>query len=122
LPIASSTSWPPDWFAAFPILTTTYHFRLHHLAHHQFVNDPERDPDISQLHESEHWLDFPITHVEMLWALLKQVWIPNLFRTRLRAPATVRWATGTIRTPIPNGRAPYVRCVRASCSPSALRW
>lgn len=69
-----------DWLAAFPILTTTYHYRLHHLAHHQFVNDPERDPDISQLHESNHWLDFPITHVEMLWALLKQLWLPNLFR------------------------------------------
>ncbi len=69
-----------DWLGAFPILTTTYHYRLHHLAHHQFVNDPERDPDISQLHESHHWLDFPITHVEMLWALLKQLWLPNLFR------------------------------------------
>ncbi len=69
-----------DWLAAFPILTTTYHFRLHHLAHHQFVNDPERDPDISQLQESDHWLDFPITHVEILWSLLKQLWIPNLFR------------------------------------------
>jgi fatty acid desaturase len=69
-----------DWLGAFPIMTTTYHYRLHHLAHHQFVNDPERDPDISQLHESHHWLDFPITHVEMLWALLKQLWLPNLFR------------------------------------------
>jgi fatty acid desaturase len=69
-----------DWLAAFPILTTTYHYRLHHLAHHQFVNDPERDPDISQLHESDHWLDFPITHVEILWSLLKQLWLPNLFR------------------------------------------
>jgi len=69
-----------DWLGAFPIFTTTYHYRLHHLAHHQFVNDPERDPDISQLHDSDHWLDFPITHVEMLWALLKQLWLPNLFR------------------------------------------
>lgn len=72
-----------DWFAAFPILTTTYHFRLHHLAHHQFVNDPDRDPDISQLRESDHWLDFPITHVELLWSLLKQLWPPNLFRYTL---------------------------------------
>jgi fatty acid desaturase len=55
-----------DWLAAFPVLTTTYHFRLHHLAHHQFVNDPERDPDTSQLRESDRWLDFPITHVEIL--------------------------------------------------------
>jgi fatty acid desaturase len=79
-----------DWLAAFPIYTTTYHFRLHHLAHHQFVNDPERDPDISQLHESDHWLDFPITHVDMLVKLLKQLWLPNLFRytiTRARYSA-----------------------------------
>ncbi|WP_072373254.1 fatty acid desaturase [Hyphomicrobium sp. NDB2Meth4] len=69
-----------DWLGAFPIFTTTYHYRLHHLAHHQFVNDPLRDPDISQLHDSDHWLDFPITHVEMLWSLLKQLWLPNLFR------------------------------------------
>ncbi|MFA5898498.1 MAG: fatty acid desaturase [Hyphomicrobium sp.] len=75
-----------DWLGAFPIFTTTYHYRLHHLAHHQFVNDPVRDPDISQLHESDHWLDFPITHVEILWALLKQLWLPNLFRyTIIRA-------------------------------------
>jgi fatty acid desaturase len=79
-----------DWLAAFPILTTTYHFRLHHLAHHQFVNDPERDPDISQLHESDHWLDFPITHVEMAWKILRQLWLPNLLRytvTRARYSA-----------------------------------
>ena len=75
-----------DWLGAFPIMTTTYHYRLHHLAHHQFVNDPQRDPDISQLHESDHWLDFPLTHMEILWALLKQLWLPNLFRyTVIRA-------------------------------------
>jgi fatty acid desaturase len=75
-----------DWLGAFPIFTTTYHYRLHHLAHHQFVNDPVRDPDISQLHDSDHWLDFPITHVEFLWSLLKQLWLPNLFRyTVIRA-------------------------------------
>ena len=64
-------------------MTTTYHFRLHHLAHHQFVNDPERDPDIAQLHDSDHWLDFPVTHIDMLWSLMKQLWLPNLFRYTL---------------------------------------
>jgi fatty acid desaturase len=72
-----------DWLGAFPILTTTFHFRLHHLAHHQFINDPERDPDISQLQDSDHWLDFPITHVEMVIKLLKQLWLPNLIRYTL---------------------------------------
>ena len=86
-----------DWLAAFPIYTSTYHFRLHHLAHHQFINDPERDPDFAQLQDSGHWLDFPITHVDILWALLRQLWLPNLFRytiTRARYSAL-----GTVHNP-----------------------
>ena len=84
-----------DWLAAFPILTTTYHYRLHHLAHHQFVNDPERDPDIGQLQESDHWLDFPITHVDVLLSLLKQLWIPNLFRYTITRAKYGSLGTGT---------------------------
>ncbi len=72
-----------DWLCAFPLYTTTYQFRIHHLAHHQFVNDPERDPDIAQLRDSGHWLDFPIDHITFLWALLKQLWLPNLIRYTL---------------------------------------
>lgn len=60
-----------DWLAAFPIYTSTYQFRVHHLAHHQFVNDHERDPDIAQLKESGHWLDFPVPPIELVWAFLK---------------------------------------------------
>ncbi|MGE0052875.1 MAG: fatty acid desaturase [Hyphomicrobium sp.] len=72
-----------DWLAAFPIYTSTYQYRVHHLAHHQFVNDPVRDPDISQLKDSDHWLDFPVTHIEILTKLAKQLWLPNLFRFTL---------------------------------------
>jgi len=67
-----------DWLAAFPIYTSTHHFRLHHLSHHQFVNDPERDPNFAQAEQSGHWLDFPLTHVEMVRGLLRLLWIPNL--------------------------------------------
>ncbi len=67
-----------DWFGAFPIYTSTYAFRLHHLAHHQFVNDPERDPNFNQAKDSGHWLDFPLTHMELLWGTLKLLWVPNL--------------------------------------------
>ena len=101
-----------DWLAAFPILTTTYHFRLHHLAHHQFVNDPERDPDISQLRESDHWLDFPITHVEILWSLLKQLWVPNLFRYTITRARYSSMRGGTIPIPIPK-RPGTIRPLRA---------
>lgn len=69
-----------DWLGGFPIYTSTFQYRLHHLAHHQFINDPLRDPDWAQLNESGHDLDFPITHVDMLRELAKQLWLPNLFR------------------------------------------
>lgn len=62
-----------DWLAAFPIYTSTYAFRLHHLSHHQFVNDPQRDPNFNQAQESGHWLDFPIAHIDFLVAILKQL-------------------------------------------------
>lgn len=69
-----------DWLGGFPIYTSTFQYRLHHLAHHQFINDPLRDPDWAQLEESGHDLDFPITHVDMLRELARQLWLPNLFR------------------------------------------
>lgn len=75
-----------DWCAAFPLYTSTYQFRVHHLAHHQFVNDPKRDPDIAQLKESDHWLDFPVAHIDVVRKLLHQLWLPNLMRyTIIRA-------------------------------------
>ncbi len=72
-----------DWLCMFPLYSTTYQFRLHHLAHHQFVNDPERDPDFTQLRDSGHDLDFPLAHIDFIKALLHQLWLPNLVRYTL---------------------------------------
>jgi fatty acid desaturase len=69
-----------DWFCSFPLFSTTHHYRLQHLAHHQFVNDPLRDPDLAQMQASGHWLDFPITGAQFFRTLLKQAWLPNLVR------------------------------------------
>jgi len=86
-----------DLFCMFPIFSSTHHYRLQHLAHHQFVNDPVRDPDISQLQTSGHWLSFPVTKKQFLGALLKQLWLPNLIRfIRIRAQYN---ATGTDKNP-----------------------
>ena len=79
-----------DWLAAFPIYTSTYQFRIHHLAHHQFVNDPERDPDIAQLKESGHWLDFPVPPIELLWSFVKclsplKLFLFTIFRAKYSA-------------------------------------
>jgi fatty acid desaturase len=89
-----------DWLCMFPLFSTTHHYRLQHLAHHQFVNDPERDPDVSQLQTSGHWLDFPLSKGQFLWALLRQFWPPRLVRyMRVRARYNA----------VPTDKSPYLR-------------
>jgi fatty acid desaturase len=91
-----------DWFTMFPVFSATQLYRLQHLAHHQFVNDPDRDPDVSQLQTSGHWLSFPVGKREFLRTLVKQLWVPNLLRfMRVRAKYN---ATGTDNNPyVPKG-------------------
>ena len=38
-----------DVFCLFPILATIHFYRLFHMAHHQYTNDPELDPDLVNL-------------------------------------------------------------------------
>lgn len=63
-----------DWLCMFPLYSSTYHFRLHHLAHHQFVNDPQRDPDFAQLAASGHRFDFPMAPQLFIYRLLNSLW------------------------------------------------
>jgi fatty acid desaturase len=89
-----------DWLCMFPLFSSTHHYRLQHLAHHQFVNDPVRDPDISQLQSSGHWLAFPLGKKEFIRQLLKRVWPPLLIRyMRIRAKYNA----------MPTERNPYLR-------------
>jgi fatty acid desaturase len=86
-----------DLLCLFPLFSSTHHYRLQHLAHHQFVNDPLRDPDVSQLQSSGHWLPFPMPKRDFLLTLLKQLWLPNLIRfIRIRARYN---ATGADQNP-----------------------
>lgn len=100
-----------DWFTMFPIFGATHLYRLQHLAHHQFVNDPDRDPDVSQLQTSGHWLQFPVGKRQFLLTLAKQLWIPNLIRfMRVRAKYN---ATGTDKNPyVKKGQATSNLAVR----------
>jgi len=100
-----------DWFCLFPLFSSTHHYRLQHLAHHQFVNDPHRDPDVSQLQTSGHWLRWPLNKAQFLKALFKQLWLPNLARFILvRAKYN---ATGTDKNPyMPKGVKQSKRAVR----------
>ena len=86
-----------DWFCMFPMFSTTHHYRLQHIAHHQFTNDPDRDPDVSQLKTSGHWLPFPMLKREFVNTVIKQLWPLNLFRyMRIRAMYN---AVGTDKNP-----------------------
>jgi len=77
-----------DWCCLFPLWSSTHHYRLQHLAHHQFVNDPEKDPDISQMTASGHRFTFPMLARQFVWeVVIKQfLWLPKLIRyVRVRA-------------------------------------
>jgi fatty acid desaturase len=66
-----------EWFCMFPIFGTTHRYRVQHLGHHQFPNDPERDPDFVQLTKSGHRFTFPMSRLAFLWhCVLKQILVP----------------------------------------------
>ena len=50
----------PDVFCMFPLMTTVHFYRLFHMAHHQFTNDPERDPDLQNLGKGKRAAEFPM--------------------------------------------------------------
>jgi fatty acid desaturase len=66
-----------ELFCMFPIFGTTHSYRVQHLGHHQFPNDPERDPDWVQMRRSGHRFQFPMSRLRFLWhCVIKQILIP----------------------------------------------
>src|SRR5262249_10545150 len=57
-------------------------YRIQHLAHHQYVNDPERDPDLHFMEESGHHFPFPMSRRRFFWGCVVRtlVWLPGLVR------------------------------------------
>jgi fatty acid desaturase len=51
----------PDVFCMFPLMSTIHFYRLFHLGHHQFTNDPARDPDLLNLGHGKRAREFPMT-------------------------------------------------------------
>ena len=50
----------PDIFCMFPLLTTVHFYRVFHMAHHQYTNDPGRDPDLLNLGHGKRAAEFPM--------------------------------------------------------------
>src|SRR5262245_753376 len=69
-----------DWLCMFPVFSTTYSFRLFHLSHHQFINDPQRDPDRAMLAQSGHWLRFPVSPGQFMGTIARQLLLVGLVR------------------------------------------
>src|SRR5262245_6493122 len=68
-----------DWLCMYPLFTTTYMYRLQHLAHHQFVNDPDRDPNLIQMRATHTWPDGPLRPRELVAYLFRLVSPVRLF-------------------------------------------
>ena len=51
----------PDAFCMFPLMTTVHFYRLFHMAHHQYTNDPGRDPDLQNLGHGKRADEFPMS-------------------------------------------------------------
>ncbi len=56
----------PDLFCMFPILTTVHFYRVFHMAHHQYTNDPARDPDLLNLGRGKRASEFPMTRARFI--------------------------------------------------------
>lgn len=68
-----------DLFCMFPLFATTNQYRLTHLAHHQFTNDWERDPDLVTIGKSKKMDQFPMTKAQFIANFyLKFLWPPTL--------------------------------------------
>jgi fatty acid desaturase len=56
----------PDLSCMFPILTTVHFYRVFHMAHHQYTNDPDRDPDLLNLGRGKRAFEFPMTRTRFI--------------------------------------------------------
>ena len=71
-----------NWFALYPLLGVTHTYRLQHLAHHQYLNDPDRDPDLIYMNYLGQRFRLPMPLSHFLWAcVLRHVLhVPRLIK------------------------------------------
>ncbi len=68
-----------DLFCMMPILSNVHFYRLFHMAHHQYTNDPHQDPDLINLGKGKRVDQFPMT---------RQKFISQVYFVFVTAPVT----------------------------------
>ena len=69
-----------DLFCFIPLCSMLHFYRLFHLAHHQYTNDPELDPDLVNLGPGKRVEDFPMGRLRfILTRLLAPIASPASF-------------------------------------------
>jgi fatty acid desaturase len=103
-----------DWFCMFPLMAMTQRFRVTHLAHHQFLNDPTRDPDIPRLHFDEDRFPFPMSRKTFWYRyVLLSLWPPVLLKYLFGQAKNANVTTG-LREPRTVYRFKVGRCLRGT--------
>jgi fatty acid desaturase len=88
--------WASNWFCFYPVWSAAYGYRLQHMAHHQFTNDPDRDPDLAYMAISGHRFRHPMPRKTFLWecGVKLLLWVPGLVtNVFVRAAMTSRGGT-----------------------------
>lgn len=55
-----------DVLCMFPIFTTIHFYRLFHMAHHQYTNDHDKDPDLVNMGRSKRVDEFPMSRLRFI--------------------------------------------------------
>lgn len=71
-----------NWLCFYPLWSMAYNYRLQHMAHHQYTNDPERDPDLIYMEISGQRFNYPMPIGRFLWDCVITLffWIPGLVK------------------------------------------
>lgn len=69
-----------DLLLMFPLVAMTQKYRAAHLGHHQYVNDPGRDPDLLRINHPEPH-HFPIPKSGFWWRyVVRALWPPEILK------------------------------------------
>ncbi|MFO0892181.1 MAG: fatty acid desaturase [Isosphaeraceae bacterium] len=103
-----------DVFCMFPLMAMTQRFRVTHLGHHQFLNDPARDPDVGRLHFDGHRYPFPMRKRTFWYRyVLLSAWPPKLLQYLIGQAKNAN-STAGLREPRCVYRFRVGRCMRGA--------